>query len=323
MAKLTALLEAGKSEMSERAARINLPAVEAQVEAALDDFGASLRDSEEALTLPDFYNTLEGMRQQTLVTLARLHRVHEMQAAWRDIPPIGDPNLAAGRLDARMIADYWSGDWAAVRAEAPGVERATRQLRILPGFSDLFLELTLKSAVWPYAARALAETGDAKAAHALIDKTPLDCYACLRNRADIDAVDKNWGGADYWFARAVAAAPSIPEAYNDWGRVLLLKGDLAGATAKFKLATQKGPHFADPLELWGEALMAQNRSDLALAKFAEANKYAPNWGRLHLKWGEALAYAGPKDEAKQQFGAASRLDLTPSEKSELAKVSHG
>ncbi|HXM00947.1 MAG TPA: hypothetical protein VN932_13540 [Rhizomicrobium sp.] len=323
LAKLTALLEAGKSEMSERAARINLPAVEAQVEAALDDFGASLRDSEEALTLPDFYNTLEGMRQQTLVTLARLHRVHEMQAAWRDIPPIGDPNLAAGRLDARMIADYWSGDWAAVRAEAPGVERATRQLRILPGFSDLFLELTLKSAVWPYAARALAETGDAKAAHALIDKTPLDCYACLRNRADIDAVDKNWGGADYWFARAVAAAPSIPEAYNDWGRVLLLKGDLAGATAKFKLATQKGPHFADPLELWGEALMAQNRSDLALAKFAEANKYAPNWGRLHLKWGEALAYAGPKDEAKQQFGAASRLDLTPSEKSELAKVSHG
>jgi tetratricopeptide (TPR) repeat protein len=319
LAKLTALLEAGKSEMNERAARIGLPAGKAQVEAALDDFGASLRDSEEALTLPDFYNTLEGMRQQTLVTLARLHRVREMQAAWRDFPPIDDPNLAAARLDARMVADYWSGDWAAVRAAAPGVERATRQLRTLPGFSDLFLELTLKSAVWPYAARALAETGDAKAAHALIDKTPLDCYACLRNRADIDAVEKNWSGADFWFARAMAAAPSIPEAYNDWGRVLLLKGDPAAAIAKFKIAIDKGPHFADPIEMWGEALMAQNRSDLALAKFAEADNYAPNWGRLHLKWGEALVWSGDRAGAKKQFAIAAHLDLSPADRAELSR----
>ncbi len=323
LAKLIALLEAGKSEMSERAARISLPAGKAQVEDALDDFGVSLRDSEEALTLPDFYNTLEGMRQQTLVTLARLHRLREMRAAWRDFPLMGDPSLAAARLDARMVADYWFGDWAAVRAEAPGVERATRQLRALPGFSDLYLELTLKSSVWPYAARALAETGDAKAAHALIDKTAPDCYACLRNRADIDAVERNWRGADFWFARAVAAAPSIPEAYNDWGRVLLLQGDPAGAIAKFKLAAEKGPHFADPLELWGEALMAQNRSDLALVKFAEADKYAPAWGRLHLKWGEALFWSGDKAGAAKQFAVAAGLDLSAADKSELARVSHG
>jgi cytochrome c-type biogenesis protein CcmH/NrfG len=71
--------------------------------------------------------------------------------------------------------------------------------------------------------------------------------------------------------------------------------------------------------MWGEALMAKNRSDLALRKFAEAEKYAPNWGRLHLKWGEALVYAGKKDEAKAQFVRAAQLDLTPSEKSELAR----
>ena len=69
--------------------------------------------------------------------------------------------------------------------------------------------------------------------------------------------------------------------------------------------------------------MAKNQSHLALAKFAEAEKYAPNWGRLHLKWGEALVYAGKKDEAKTQFARAAALDLTPSEKSELAKASHG
>ena len=93
-----------------------------------------------------------------------------------------------------------------------------------------------------------------------------------------------------------------------------------GAIAKFRRANQKGPHFADPLEGWGEALMAKNQSHLALAKFAEAEKYAPNWGRLHLKWGEALVYAGKRDEAKAQFARAAALDLTPSEKSELARM---
>jgi tetratricopeptide (TPR) repeat protein len=321
--RVIALFESGKSEMSARAARISLPADKATVEAALDDFGASLRDSDEALALPNFYNTVENMREQTLVTLARLHRTREMQAAWRDLPPLGDPSGAAARLDARMIADYWSGDWTAARAAAPGVERATLQFKGIPGYGDLFLELTLETEIWPYAARALAETGDIKAAHALIDRTPLDCYACLRNRADIDAAEKNWGGADFWFARAVAAAPSIPEAYNDWGRVLLLKGDYAAAIAKFEIAHDKGPHFGDPLEMWGEVLIKQNRSDLAITKFEEAGKYAPNWGRLHLKWGAALLWSGDRDGARKQFAVARSLDLTASERAELAKVEHG
>jgi len=102
----------------------------------------------------------------------------------------------------------------------------------------------------------------------------------------------------------------------------MAKGDLDGAIAKFDIAHQKGPHFADPLEMWGESLVARNRSDLALAKFEEAAKYAPNWGRLHLKWGEALWWAGKHDEARKQFAIASGLDLTPSEKSELARAAH-
>jgi hypothetical protein len=64
--------------------------------------------------------------------------------------------------------------------------------------------------------------------------------------------------------------------------------------------------------------MAKNQSHLALAKFAEAEKYAPNWGRLHLKWGEALVYAGKKDEGEAQFARAAQLELTPTEKTELA-----
>jgi tetratricopeptide (TPR) repeat protein len=172
----------------------------------------------------------------------------------------------------------------------------------------------------PNLAVARAELGDLKGAHALIDGTPADCDLCLRARGRIDAIERNWGGAAYWFAIVAARSPSIPFADTDWGAMLLAKGDYNGAIAKLESAHAKGPHFADPLEMWGEALIKKNRSDLAVAKFEDANKYAPNWGRLHLKWGEALFYAGQKHEAKKQFAIAATLDLTPSEKSELSRV---
>ena len=129
--------------------------------------------------------------------------------------------------------------------------------------------------------------------------------------------------ADWWFARADDDAPSIPFRGMPWGQALLERGQPDAAIAKFTIANKKGPHFADPLEGWGEALMAKNQSHLALAKFAEAEKYAPNWGRLHLKWGEALV-CRRVDEAKQQFAIAAALDLTPTDKAELARTtSHG
>ncbi len=140
-------------------------------------------------------------------------------------------------------------------------------------------------------------------------------------RAQVAALQRQDGSADAWFGRAVGIGPSLPFAESEWGAALLARGKPDEAMEKFKLANQKGPHFADPLEGWGEALMAKNQSHLALAKFVEAEKYAPNWGRLHLKRGEALVYADKKDEAKAQFARAGQLDLTPSEKAELARQS--
>jgi hypothetical protein len=171
----------------------------------------------------------------------------------------------------------------------------------------------------PRLAVALAHRGDFTGAHQALLASPADCYPCLRAQGQVSALEKNAADADRWFARAVAAAPSIPMAYSEWGEALLARGKPDDAIAQFKLASAKGPHFADPLEGWAEALMAKNQSHLALAKFAEADKYAPNWGRLHLKWGEALLYAGKKDEANAQCARAAALDLTPSEKSELAR----
>jgi tetratricopeptide (TPR) repeat protein len=191
--------------------------------------------------------------------------------------------------------------------------------------SECLRQLYVATHVTPLLAYAQARTGDFKSAQTAVIATPADCYDCIRARGQIEKLRKNWAGAAYWFAESVKQAPSIPFAYADWGQMLMAKGDLDGAIAKFAIANQKGPHFADPLEMWGEALIAKSRSDLALAKFAEAAKYAPDWGRLHLKWGEALLWSGDKASAQKQFMIASGLALAGVEKAELSgmKSIHG
>jgi len=242
---------------------------------------------------------------------------HDLAAA-REV--LANPLLGSGQspgltalmtIRAVMQLDSEAQDWSAVAAE--GVQAGALAQKY-PGLRTLLLTMTD-----PVLAYAESRQGNVASAEARISATPADCYVCIRMRGNISATEGNWGRADYWFARAVQQAPSIPMAYADWGKSMLDRGDPDAATAKFTLANQKGPKFADPLEGWGEALMKKNRSDLALAKFQEAEKYAPNWGRLHLKWGEALGYAGHKDDAQRQYAVAAGLDLSAADKAELAR----
>jgi tetratricopeptide (TPR) repeat protein len=235
----------------------------------------------------------------------------------KDMPPT-ETVASAGRRPFVMLRVYAALEqWNAIVASEAAAEQA--YIKALPGW-DLRTGIGLQ--MRPLLAMAKAHLGDFRAAEALIGATPSDCYDCIRYRGAIASLAGDGRRADYWFSRAVDAAPSISMANEDWGRSLMVRGKPDDAIAQFKLANQKGPHFADPLEGWGEALMAKNQSHLALAKFAEAEKYAPNWGRLHLKWGEALVYAGKKDEAVMQFARAAQLDLTSSEKSELTRMTN-
>ncbi len=221
-------------------------------------------------------------------------------------------HIARAQYDLAMEAMDGPAAAAAARAYAAAV-------KITAGPARLIAQRN-RTVVLPMLAVALAHAGDFAGAEAAVAATPLDCYDCLRARAAVAALKGDSRGAAGWFARAVAAAPSIPFAYAEWGAMLLRKGDVAGAITMFSRAHDKGPNFADPLELWGEALIAANRSDLALAKFEEAARHAPNWGRLHLKWGEALLWLGRKDDARKQFALASGLGLGDAERLQLERV---
>jgi tetratricopeptide (TPR) repeat protein len=218
---------------------------------------------------------------------------------------------------AHHYLDAAKGEWQAAAKDARGFDYA---LLADKTEGPKYQALRTRTQGAPMLAHALVEAGDAAGAEAAIADTPLDCYGCLRERGNVAALKKDWAGAEAWFSRAVNAAPSVPFAYSDWGRMLVRKGDFNAAIAKFAQAHDKGPHFADPLEMWGEALMQENHSDLALAKFTEANKYAPNWGRLHLKWGEALWWSGDRQAARQQFAITSGLGMSAADYAALARV---
>ena len=246
-------------------------------------------------------------------------RLHDVASA-RTLLAQGVAAASSGsdyEYDARYFLRVAEGDWNAALATI------SRELKDDdPRIGDLSPRyVAAENAVFvlPLIAAAQAHLGRLKEAHISIDATPGDCVACETERGDIDALENNSGGAAFWFARAIADAPSIPFAYSDWGKMLLHDGRFDDAIAKFQRANVIGPRFADPIEMWGEAFMQENRSDLALGKFEEANRYAPNWGRLHLEWGKALFYAGKKDEARKQLAVAASLDLSSSDKAFLGR----
>ncbi len=285
---------------------------EAELERSTD-----LGDFQQAESVPCTYHC--GLAREAVTRAeyaARLHDVAQSQALLSRALAAGSAR-PDGVARSRYFSDAARADWRAAAADA-----RTYGAALLLRFGKVG-PLTVRTNAQPLLGIVLAHMGDFAAAHVAVDSTPLGCYLCLRVRGQIEALQGNRAGAQAWFARAVAAGPSLPFAYAEWGAMLLAKGDYDGAIAKFRIANQKGPHFADPIEMWGEALIAKNRSDLAIAKFAEAEKYAPNWGGLHLKWGEALLWSGDKVGAQKQFAAAAALDLTPSEKSELSRMTHG
>ena len=311
-ATLTALDGSGRGKIIARSAAALRQQSLAKIAEDKGDYPAALAAYAAIQAAPDFEGTQWAATQ---MTAADLLLMHDPGAASGVHDLLGDRDMARKTNESygwALINIAWPaylrsaamGDWRVALAHQTDVQQSL-QGGVLGPSSSFYVT-------------AMAMTGNIRGAWHEAARMALDCYGCLRARAQIDAVSGNSGGAAYWFARAVALAPSLPFAEEEWGRMLLAHGDGAGAAAKFESAHRKAPKYADALEGWGEALMAANRSDLALAKFQEAQKFTPKWGRLHLKWGQALRYAGRGDKAREQFTIAASLALAPADQRALA-----
>lgn len=138
----------------------------------------------------------------------------------------------------------------------------------------------IPSRVWPRWVEALGMLGRLDEAQALAEKTPLDCYHCLRVRGLVAQAKGDPMAAQRWFAEAARQGPRLPAAYVDWARLLAAHKRFGGAEVRFAKAARLAPNWADPLKYWGDLLAAEGKRDGALAKYDAALKLAPNWQEL-------------------------------------------
>ena len=169
--------------------------------------------------------------------------------------------------------------------------------------------------VLPNMAFALAQSGRLAEAQKIAAASPKDCYLCERTTAWVVGLGGDMVQAARDYSDAINQNPSLPFADFEWGKLLLLKGDLSGAAAHFERSAKLGPRFADPLKIWGDVLLVQGKSREALSNYALAADRAPRWGGLHLNWSKALWASGEKGDAQRKLAAAARMDLAASENS--------
>ena len=228
------------------------------------------------LDLPGFYQS------QIADTLALNHDLGGASAALAGATPADDVRFyttEAGSgffaLPAYQLAAA-QGDWPTALARLRAVDALIEAQKAAHPVIGLMQPALLK----PLEAEALARTGDLAGAETLIASTPLDCYRCLRVRAEVAAARGDRPASERWFAEAVRQAPSLPFAYTEWAEARLARGDAAGAIPLFRTATLKSPGFADPLKGWGDALARQGRWSEAAGRYDTALKHAPAWRAL-------------------------------------------
>ncbi|MDE2463177.1 MAG: hypothetical protein KGO02_05640 [Alphaproteobacteria bacterium] len=237
------LKRATADDLSPLAQKIDLVDAEELLASERGDYRAEVADDHLLETLPSLSGSHEKARRNLVLAYAQLHDPAAVDAAIKAFPPTSNAQRIFVRGVVATLADLLLGrDGAALASRG----RLDAGLKALGPAGQRVLARQFA----PFMAYAMARQGQAAAALKLIASIPLDCVDCLRMRGRIDAVLGNPKGADYWFARAVKAAPQVPFAWTDWGAARLRAGDIVGAIAALRQAHQLAPHFADPLELW-------------------------------------------------------------------------
>ena len=181
-------------------------------------------------------------------------------------------NAADLRLRAMMLGGSANDLAIAQKAHQAAVQAVVEAIPYIRGVAPVV--------DWPLQAQALSLLGKHGEAQALIGKTPLDCYSCVRVRGIVAQGAGDVTQPQRWFAEAVKQGPRLAPAYVDWARLLAKYQRFPGAEARFAKAAKLAPNWANPLKYWGDALAAQGKREDALAKYEAALKLAPNWVEL-------------------------------------------
>ena len=259
------------------------------------DFLTSLERSTRLTRLDS--RAANGFRDNRVNALISLHQPSALRgliedeaqrAAGRSGP--GD-RFSQARIEAAVSLDQWPQ--AAALLEAVEVETPwTQLLRISP---------IRQTSIWPRLAYARARTGDLAGAQALIAATPLDCYLCVRQRAQIAELAGDRPAADRWSAEARRQGPSLPFAFAERGQMLMARGDPAGAIAFYEQAVERGPRWADPQKYWGDALMAPGRRGRGDPQIPRRRRQGPAVGRAAPGLGPGAGGAGETERGPREI----------------------
>jgi tetratricopeptide (TPR) repeat protein len=122
--------------------------------------------------------------------------------------------------------------------------------------------------------------------------------------ATIDYKSGNVDGGMSHSLRAVALAPSYPEAHNDLGVGFARKGQLADAAIHYEHAIELQPTYDEALNNLGVVIAAEGLLDSAVVLFRRALSINPDYADAHVNWGNALVRARRLDEAIPHYKEA-------------------
>jgi tetratricopeptide (TPR) repeat protein len=301
--------------------RLNPTAVEALLveidvmkAASVGDHRAAEASARRGQLLSNYNNNLLTHNLRLAAALAAQHRPREALATLALAPltdaqkllfggPLPIPEVEAA---ARIASAAAMEDWAGVLREASAHDAWQFERGGLAAVRRRVVS-------WPWVARARAELGDHSEAERIIAATPLGCTFCLRVRGRIAALQGRAKEADHWYNIAVARAPTLPQAYQDWAEARLMRGDLPKALEAAGAAAVHGPQWAEPLKTSGDVLLRQGKIEAAQFSYAKAAVRAPRWAKLHMQWARALWQLGQREEARSKLNAAAGMDLSPAD----------
>jgi tetratricopeptide (TPR) repeat protein len=303
----------GLSEIGINTSRANL----ASVPARTGDFQQALRQIDR-ITGPVYGGTREfdaGTRADLLLAL------HDVSGS-RKMPLPPDTYFVAhfaslGSLTApqhkrALVMEDWPAALKASDAMLAALNAAPE--------GQAVAEVERQRFILPLRAVDLALNGRIGEARALVAPLPLDCANCNFARMDVAALAGDVPAAYRWLAEVHRWAAPAPFAETEFARVLLGRGDYAGALRLADQALIAGPKFADALKFRGDALRKLNRLDEAVSSYADAAQAAPRWGRLQIDWGFAEMRRGRWPEARKHLAAAATMDLNSADRRLLTRL---